>query len=50
MVAVFGQLDADDPGISGIRAPAHEAGRLRTVHQPDCAVTLQKEVIREFAH
>ena len=29
---------------------AHEAARLCAIHQPHCAVTLQQEVIRQFAH
>lgn len=48
-VAFGGQFDPDDASVVGVRATPHEAGRLRAVHQPDDAVTLQQEVLGQLA-
>lgn len=46
----LGELDPDDPGVPRIWSPAHEASRFRPVQQPDRAVPLHHQVVRDLAH
>lgn len=48
LVTGFGELDPGHPGILGIRAAAHEAGRLGAIHESHGAVALQQQVVGDL--
>ena len=49
LVASLGELNPGHPGVAGIRAAAHEAGRLGAVHETYRTMAPQQQVIGDLA-